>query len=81
MKKNFTIFMALMVSLLISARCFAQDPLAAKYPAFSPYAYCAGDPVNFVDPDGNNPIVSGLLGGAIDYGFQYYAGVQLYNAQ
>ena len=41
--------MALMVSLLISARCFAQDPLAAKYPAFSPYAYCAGDPVNSID--------------------------------
>ena len=62
-------------------RWTSQDPLAAKYPAFSPYAYCAGDPVNFVDPDGNNPIVSGLLGGAIDYSFQYYAGVQLYNAQ
>ena len=53
-------------------RWTSQDPLAAKYPAFSPYAYCAGDPVNFVDPDGNNPIVSGLLGGAIDYGFQVY---------
>ena len=28
------------------------DPLAEKYPGISPYAYCAGNPVNFVDPDG-----------------------------
>ena len=29
------------------------DPLAEKYPGVSPYAYCAGDPVNKIDPDGN----------------------------
>ena len=28
------------------------DPLAEKYYGISPYAYCAGDPVNCVDPDG-----------------------------
>ena len=28
------------------------DPLAEKYYHLSPYAYCAGDPVNLVDPDG-----------------------------
>jgi RHS repeat-associated protein len=28
------------------------DPLAEKYYPFSPYAYCAGDPVNKFDPDG-----------------------------
>ena len=28
------------------------DPLAEKYPDISPYAYCNGNPVNFVDPDG-----------------------------
>ena len=28
------------------------DPLAEKYYSVSPYAYCAGNPVNFVDPDG-----------------------------
>ncbi|MBP5347042.1 MAG: hypothetical protein J6Y99_12595 [Bacteroidales bacterium] len=28
------------------------DPLAEKTPEVSPYSYCAGDPVNCVDPDG-----------------------------
>ena len=30
----------------------SMDPLAEKYYHLSPYAYCAGDPVNLVDPDG-----------------------------
>jgi RHS repeat-associated protein len=29
-----------------------QDPLAEKYYSISPYAYCAGNPVKYVDPDG-----------------------------
>ena len=29
-----------------------MDPLCEKYPDISPYAYCAGDPVNLVDPEG-----------------------------
>ena len=33
------------------------DPLAEKYHHLSPYAYCAGDPVNFVDPDGRDIIL------------------------
>ena len=34
------------------------DPMAESYYPISPYAYCAGDPVNLIDPDGNaaNPI-------------------------
>ena len=31
-----------------------MDPLAEKYPGISPYAYCKGNPVNFVDPDGRD---------------------------
>ena len=30
------------------------DPLAEKTPWLSPYAYCAGNPVNFIDPDGRH---------------------------
>ncbi len=28
--------------------------MAAKYGSLSPYSYCAGNPVNIVDPDGND---------------------------
>ena len=30
----------------------AIDPLAEKYYSMSPYAYCAGNPINTVDIDG-----------------------------
>ena len=30
------------------------DPMAAKYPSFSPYVYCANNPVKLVDPDGEH---------------------------
>ena len=36
----------------ILARWDRVDPLAEKYYYISPYAYCAGDPVNKFDPDG-----------------------------
>jgi RHS repeat-associated protein len=31
---------------------YGCDPLMEKYPAFSPYVFCAGNPVKLVDPDG-----------------------------
>ena len=38
---------------------FAQftqmDPLCEQYPHLSPYVYCAGNPVNAIDPDGMRP--------------------------
>ncbi len=37
-------------------RFTTMDPMAEKYYSISPYAYCAGNPVNLVDPDGNNPV-------------------------
>ena len=37
-------------------RTTTQDPLAEKYYDISPYAWCANNPVNLVDPDGMSPI-------------------------
>ncbi len=34
------------------ARFWQPDPMADDYPGISPYAYCAGDPINFIDPTG-----------------------------
>ena len=42
------------------------DPLTEKYYSYSPYAFCNNNPVNFVDPDGNHPVIAGaIIGGAI----------------
>ena len=35
--------------------CFTcVDPMAEKYYGISPYAYCVGDPINCIDPDGRD---------------------------
>ena len=34
----------------------SPDPLSEKYYHINPYVYCAGNPVNLIDPDGRNPI-------------------------
>ena len=36
----------------LTGRWLAPDPMAGKYPGLSPFVYCAGEPVNGVDPDG-----------------------------
>ena len=52
----------------VTARWDRMDPLCEKYYSVSPYAYCGGDPVNAVDPDGkkilfvNGYWASGLIG-------------------
>ena len=35
-------------------RLTTMDPMAEKYNDVSPYAYCAGNPVDLVDPDGRS---------------------------
>ena len=48
------------------ARWTTPDPLLEKNYGVSPYAFCNNNPVNFVDPDGEHPVVVGaVIGGAI----------------
>ena len=35
------------------------DPICEKYYHISPYSYCAGDPVNMIDPDGKRIFIAG----------------------
>ena len=37
-------------------RTSTMDPKAEKYYSFSPYTWCAGNPVRFIDPDGRQPV-------------------------
>ncbi len=39
----------------------SRDPMYENYPTFSPYTYCANNPVKYVDPDGKLPIIPWLL--------------------
>ena len=46
------------------------DPLSEKFYHISPYSYCAGDPVNKIDPNGENPILCALAGAGLDVALQ-----------
>ena len=50
----------------------SPDPLLDKYPEISPYAYCAWNPMKYVDPDGKNPVydLDGNLLGTDENGLQ-----------
>ena len=43
-----------------SASWLSPDPLAEKYYPVSPYAYCANDPLDLVDPEGEDLIVKDI---------------------
>jgi RHS repeat-associated protein len=34
---------------------YSVDPLAEKYPNYSPYVYCNNNPIKYIDPDGRGP--------------------------
>lgn len=54
-------------------RFTTMDPLAEKYYSISPYAFCAGNPVNLVDPEGQNPVVYRVICAAISAGVDFGA--------
>ena len=43
------------------------DPLSEKYPGVSPYAYCADNPVMFVDEDGEDLVIFGANGSSVTF--------------
>lgn len=40
----------------------SPDPLSDEYPSWSPYAYCANNPIFFIDPDGRDIVPSNAAG-------------------
>jgi|ThiBio_inoc_biof_1041523.scaffolds.fasta_scaffold01687_4 hypothetical protein len=44
-----------------SSRWLSPDPLAEKYPWISPYAFCLNNPIRYIDPDGREVFISGVL--------------------
>ena len=52
-------------------RFTSMDQLCESYYPISPYAYCVGNPVRFVDPDGRDGIIS-IYGNAITIAANVY---------
>ena len=59
-----------------SARYYApptfisRDPLFEKYPSISPYAYCANNPMKYIDPNGEFPWL--VIWAAVEIGLAIY---------
>ncbi len=54
----------------VTARWDRVDPLCEKYYSISPYAYCANNPVNWIDPDGMDWYQKEGENGAMQYEWQ-----------
>ena len=71
----------------------SHDPMSEKYYSISSYAYCAGNPENIIDPQGDDLLISGandssirLLSEQIDYsldlsalGFDFGGNISIQN--
>ena len=68
--RNYDAFLPMFTSL---------DPHCESYYNISPYAYCANNPIMFVDPDGENPVFSsnGMFLGCTSEG--YTGQIYIYN--
>jgi hypothetical protein len=44
-----------------ASRWYSVDPLAEKYYSISPYAFCANNPILYVDPNGAELVLSGAV--------------------
>ncbi|MBQ0044557.1 MAG: hypothetical protein KBT05_05990, partial [Bacteroidales bacterium] len=43
------------------------DPLAEKYPGISPYSYCAGNPIMFIDDGGKDLVIFGKNNSSVTF--------------
>lgn len=64
----------------ITARFTTIDEKAETNPDISPYIYCAGNPIRYIDPDGKMPaliygLIKGFCGAIIDVGAQVTVGM------
>ena len=59
-------------------RWMTMDPLAEKYYHISPYVYCAGNPVNLVDPDGKEIWIYLNRGQENELALRYESGALFY---
>ena len=62
-----------------TGRWLTQDPLSDKYHGISPYAFCAGNPMRYVDPDGRD-FKKKLRGNTITISAVYYVNKESYSS-
>ena len=55
----------------VTGSWLSPDPLADKYTSFSPYVFCAGDPVNYVDKKGEFPLAANIAGAVVGMATEY----------